>query len=102
MIEIIKKLTKVEDETLINYYIDKACTMIKEYLRTDKTTEDIQIRYKEAIIQAVVIFSRETKEGGNVQSKSQGARSVTYVANTSNNLDNSVKALLPKPKVRCY
>lgn len=109
MIEIIKKLTKETDESLINYWIEKASNVIKEYLRTDKTIEEIQMKYKDAVIQLVVDeFKKVDKDRkyNNLVQVSQGARSMQFqtesVVTGRITLTSEVKALLPKPKVRCY
>lgn len=102
MKDIIKLLTKENNDILIDYWIDKASNTIIEYLKCKLTVSEVQALYKDAIIKLVCNYSKVNKDGGIVTSKSQGARSVSYAITEGQELDKSVKALLPKPVLRCY
>lgn len=102
MIELLKRLTKESDETILAYWIDKAAVEIKEYLKVDCGLEIIIEKYDKAIIQLVCNYVKVDKEGGVIASKSQGQRSVNYVAGEGIEFDKRVKNLLPKPRLRCY
>lgn len=103
MKDIIKLFTKENNDILIDYWIEKASNTIIEYLKCKLTVLEVQALYKDAVIKLVCNYSKVNKEGGIVGSKSQGARSISYITDTeANELDKSVKALLPKPILRCY
>lgn len=103
MVDLIKLLTKETNDILIDYWIEKASNTIINYLKCNLTVLEVQTMYKDAVIKLVCNYSLVNKDGGIVASKSQGARSVSYVTDTeANELDKSVKALLPKPLLRCY
>lgn len=108
MIDIIKLLTGITEDELINYWIEKACVVIKEYLKRDLEIDDIKTKYKDAVIQLVVDESnkhkKDKKYGSGITSVTQGQRSVSFNSeNTATGkitLTSEVKALLPKPLLR--
>ena len=102
MKEIIKLLIKETNDILIDYWIEKASNSIIEYLKCNLTALEVQAKYKDAVIKLVCNYASVNKDGGIVTSKSQGARSVSYAITEGYELDKSVKALLPKPVLRCY
>lgn len=109
MKELIKLLSKETNDLLIEYWIDKASNTIKEYLRCEYTLEEIQTKYKDAVIQLVVDeFKKVDKDRkyANVVQVGQGARSMQFnvesVVTGRITLTSEVKALLPKPRLRCY
>ena len=108
MIDIIKLLTGETEEALLNYWIDKACIVIKEYLKRDLGIEEIKKLYKDAVIQLVVDeqkkYTKDKKYGSGVVSFSQGERSINFNVESAVTgkitLTSEVKALLPKPLLR--
>lgn len=102
MKDLIKLLTKETNDLLIEYWVDKASEEIINYLKTDLTSEQVQSKYDKAIIELCVAYSRVNKDGGIISSKSQGARSVSYATSEGLEFTQSIKNLLPKPKLRCY
>ena len=102
MKELIKLLSKETNDLLIEYWINKASEEIINYLKTDLTIDEIQAKYDKAIIELCVVYSKVNKDGGIISSKSQGARSVSYATSEGLEFTQSIKNLLPKPKLRCY
>lgn len=98
MIDIIKKLSGEQDETIIQFHIKKACMSIRNYL--NKTLEDAEIiaSFESAVIQAVV-NSITNMQNKNVKSMTQGQRALTFSDNILS-LGQDVKDLLPKPYMR--
>lgn len=99
LVDIIKKLTKNDDDIIINYWITKAIKQIIGYLNKDFTDEEVKTLYPEAIIEIVVAFNLSNKQG-NVTSETQGARSKTYAEVKENFITDNIKALLPKPYIK--
>ncbi|AJA48490.1 phage gp6-like head-tail connector protein [Clostridium pasteurianum DSM 525 = ATCC 6013] len=95
MLEEIKTLLGISDnakDELINLYIRKAETMIKNYLNKD--ISDFSI-YQDAVNEyAVLCFNKKGNEG--LKQYAQGSKSGTY----TNDLPDSVKALLPMPRIK--
>lgn len=90
----IKIITGSTEDTLLNLYIRKADTLIKNYLRLDDTV-DIENTYTDAVIQYVVENYRQLGNEG-IKQFSQGSRSGTY----NSGLSEDVKVLLPLPKIK--
>lgn len=89
----IKIITGSTEDTLLNLYIRKADTLIKNYLRLDNV--DIETTYPDAVIQYVVENYRQRGNEG-IKQFSQGSRSGTY----NSGLSSDVKVLLPLPKIK--
>ena len=84
---------------------NRAITVVKNYLNSNYESADIEESFPDAIIELVYnAYSVKGKE--NVQSESQGSRSVTYKITTSFAagstfaITNSIKTLLPLPSVK--
>jgi len=92
----IKTLLEIEDalqDNIINIYIRKASTAIINYLKTDET--DMMSLFPDAIIEYTIIcMNKRGNEGLSIFS--QGGTSGTYTSD----LPDSVKALLPFPRIR--
>lgn len=100
MLEDIKTLLGVADENILNIYIRKAITVIKNYLTNDSFDNDyIQSNFSDAIIELVVKaynVNKNTKDG--IKQEQQGSRNIVYKDNSSAFvIDDSVKRLLPLP-----
>lgn len=101
IIELLKKLTQEQDETILNYLINKSCTSIKNYLKEDLPKEIIITKYEDALIQAVVEYHSDYKNNlqyAGVKRVSQGQRSIEFAEVEKDSLSSDVKALLPRPK----
>lgn len=92
------------NEIEANYYISKATKVVYKYLNTDTLTDDIILeKHKEVIIELVYrSFIAKKNCANGIKSMTQGQRSVTYVDSATSPmlLDDELKALLPRPKVR--
>lgn len=109
MKDIIKIITKETNDILIDYWIEKASNCIIEYLKCNLTVLEVQTKYKDAVIQLVVDEYKKVdkdRKYANVVQASQGARSVQFntesVVTGRITMTSEVKALLPKPILRCY
>lgn len=94
--------TNKHTDNVIEIYIRRAVVFIKKYLNNDEITSDyIEENYQDAII-LLVYNALSVKGDENIQSKSQGQRSVTYKTSTNDsfNITNDVKALLPLPRLK--
>lgn len=95
MLEDIKTLLGITDyskDDLINLYIRKAQTAIKNYININITDYLI---YQDAIIEyAVISFNKKGNEG--LKQFTQGSRSGSY----NEDLPESVKVLLPLPSIK--
>lgn len=96
MLEDIKTILGITDNTkddLINLYIRKAQTMVKNYLSINIIDFSI---YQDAVIEIVlIIYNKKGSEGTN--QVTQGNRNITF---ENNLMPNSVKALLPLPGIK--
>lgn len=105
LLEDIKILLEITDNTkdvLLNLYMRRAITIIKNYINNDNFTQDyIEQNYSDAIIELVVMAYRN-KGKENIKSTSQGARSVTYTDGSTFSITESVKTLLPTPYLRMW
>jgi hypothetical protein len=90
----VKIILGTTEDILLNLYIRKADTLIKNYLRLDDTV-DIEAIYSDAVIQYVVENYRQRGNEG-IKQFSQGSRSGTY----NSGLSSDVKVLLPLPKIK--
>jgi len=92
----IKTLTGSTEDAVIQIYINRGITQIRNYLNLkDSDTTDIEANYSDALIEYVVEQYRKRGLEGTKQF-SQGSRSGTL----TDGLSNDVKTLLPKPYVR--
>lgn len=104
----IKTLLNVDitAEPVLTILKNRAITFIKNYLNSNTyDAEYIEITFAEAIIE-LVYNAYIVKGKENIQSESQGSRSVTYKGFTSYadgstfTITQNVKALLPLPSVK--
>jgi hypothetical protein len=94
--------TNKYSDNIIEIYIRRAVVFIKNYLNNNEITSDyIEENYADAII-LLVYNALSVKGDENIQSKSQGQRSVTYKTSTNDsfNITNDIKALLPLPRLK--
>jgi len=104
IIDDLKLLLKLDQDSnvdVLNIYIRRAITFVRNYIN-DSTLEDIFIEanYADAIVM-LVYNSYISKGTENVQSMSQGARSITYKNDSSGfTINSEIKTLLPLPHVR--
>lgn len=103
MLEDIKILLDIKDnskDTILNIYIRKSTTLIKNYLNNPSFDDNyVQANFADAIID-IVVNAYNTKGKENIKAMTQGARSVTYADNTAFCVTDSVANLLPIPYVR--
>lgn len=80
-------------------YKNRAITTIKNYLNNGLESAFIELTYEDAIIQ--LVYNAYTSKGKwNIASESQGSRSISYANNTSSEMTQGIKNLLPLPSVR--
>lgn len=94
--------TNKYSDNIIEIYIRRAVVFIKNYLNNDEITNNyIEENYQDAVI-LLVYNALSIKGDENIQSKSQGQRSVTYKTSSSTdfNITNDIKALLPLPRLK--
>lgn len=101
----VKILLDIDDDSKDNeleIYIRRAVFTIKNYLNTDKfTNEDIKDKFKEAVILLVENAYTEKAQGAKgIKSKSQGARSITYSEDMGFTISDNIKSMLPVPYIR--
>ena len=109
LIERIKLLASIEDDSsdeILRIHIENSINAILIYLNNPKLSiEEIIHNYPNAIIQLAKRQFCADKEGvSGVTSMSQGSRSVSYsdAISLSYAIDDSIKALLPKPYARLF
>lgn len=111
MIDDIKTLLGIEDNSrdgILNIYIRRAVTLIKGYLNNSRFDNAyIQDNFQDAIIELVYnAYILKGKE--NIQTETQGSRSITYKTVTSYAdgstfaITDTIANLLPMPYVRIY
>ena len=107
-IEKIKILLNIDIEdnsknSLLDILGNQAICMIEKYLNHDRyRCKDIEYNYEDALVCCVVdlYYSLENKNG-NIQSMTQGQRSVSYNTSVLNTeLSDRVKSMLPLPRMR--
>ncbi|SHH36210.1 phage head-tail connector protein [Clostridium grantii] len=76
-VKIILDITDYSKDELLNIYIRKSKQMIKQYLNTNETLEEIESNYVDAI-EELVVYMYRIKGKENIKSMAQGSRSVTY------------------------
>lgn len=97
-----KYIENTTDEGLFTLYIQRAVTLIKNYLNNDKfTTEYIKNNFQDAICE-IIVLAYKSKDKENIKSITQGSRAVTYSDGTHFALSDNVKALLPKPYIKIF
>lgn len=94
-VKTIKDISDNSKDNLINVYIRRAETLIKEYLNLKDNSVDIQETYPDAIV-CYVIECLTRKGNENIKQFQQGARSGTYESGLSKEVIN----LLPVPYAR--
>ncbi|MCH3962687.1 MAG: phage head-tail connector protein [Clostridium sp.] len=94
-IKTIRNISDNSKDNLINIYIRRAETLIKEYLNLNDDSTDIQEAYPDAVV-CYVIECLTRKGNENIKQFQQGARSGTY----ETGLSKEVISLLPAPYVR--
>lgn len=109
LIKKIKLLASIEDDTndeIIRIHIDNAINAILVYLNNPKlTVEEVIHNYPNAVIQlSKRQFCAESEGLSGVKSITQGNRSISYSDATtlSYSIDDSIKAILPKPYVGLF
>lgn len=111
MLEDIKTLLDITDnlkDSILNIYIKRAVTLIKNYLNNDSFDNSyIQDNFQDAVIELVYnAYISKGKE--NIQSENQGSRSITYKTVTSYSdgstfmITNNIALLLPVPYIRMW
>ena len=109
LIERMKLLASVEgyaDDEIIQLHIDNSINAIFVYLNNPNLSiEDIIEKYPNAILQlAKRQYVAEKEHLTGVSSMSQGSRSISYASAISfpYSIDDTIKALLPKPYLRLF
>lgn len=109
LIERIKILASIKDDSndeVIGIHIENSINAILVYLNNPKlTAEEVMLDYPNAIIQLVKRQLCADIQGLNgVTSMTQGSRSVSYsdAMTYSYTIDDSIKALLPRPYARLF
>ena len=105
MIDSIKALLSIKDNSqddLITLYINRAITVIINYINNEKYDKEIiEVVFPEAIIALVEnAYKENTSSTKGIKSKSQGARSVTYADEKGFTITDDIKSLLPTPFIR--
>ena len=73
---------------------------IRVYLNRDFTDEEIKQKFGYALLMIKNNIQNSMKVDSNVVSKTQGSRSVTY-RQGDNIITDSIKAMLPRPYIKC-
>ena len=105
MIDSIKALLSIKDNSqddLITLYINRAITVIGNYINNKKYDKElIEVEFPEAIIALVEnAYKENTSSTKGIKSKSQGARSITYADEKGFTITDDIKSLLPTPFIR--
>lgn len=102
MLNDLKLLIPNANTEILNIYIRKSITLIKNYMNNPKfDNKYIEDNFGDAIIE-IVVNAYTNKDNSNLKSITQGARSVSYSDNTAFCINNSVIALLPTPYLRMF
>ena len=109
LIEKIKILASIQDDSsdeMLRIHIENSINAIIVYLNNPNLSiEEVIHNYPNAIIQLVKRqFEADTQGLNGVTSMSQGSRSVSYsdAITLAYTIDDSIKALLPKPYARLF
>lgn len=95
MLELFKTLLDEDiDDNIANMFLDLAQSSIKNYLRLDYVEPQI---YDNVIVMLALYLYRTRCDIG-IENTSEGSKSIKY-----NNIEipNQIKAMLPKPRIRC-
>lgn len=102
MLEDIKALLGITDsakDAALTIYIRQGVTRVTAYMHDHSDPPiDVAVAYADAVTEYAVLRYRKAGSEG-IISQTQGSRSTTYAASTSN-LPDSVKELLPSPFIR--
>ena len=102
MVDDVKLLLGIKDNSqddLIALYINRAITVIINYINNEKYDKEIiEVVFPEAIIALVEnAYKENTSSTKGIKSKTQGARSVTYADEKGFTITDDIKSLLPTP-----
>lgn len=89
MLETFKALTKCDNDTLAQYYIDKATQMIKDY--TKRNTATVTTTLKSYVIDLAVSYCN-TKGAEGLQSQSYSGVSEHYLQDMPENIKRNLNA----------
>ena len=105
----LKKLLSIEDnkeDDVLSIHIDNSIRSILVYLNNPKfTPDDLINNFPNAIIQLAMRQYRAIKDDSmGISSITQGSRSISYsdALSVPYTIDDSIKALLPKPYARLF
>lgn len=109
ILKTLKRLLSIEDnkeDDVLSIHIDNSIRSIMIYLNNPKfTPDDLINNFPNAIIQLAMRQYRAIKDDSmGISSITQGNRSITYADSLSTPyaIDDSIKALLPKPYARLF
>lgn len=109
ILKALKKLLSIEgnkEDDVLSIHIDNSIRSILVYLNNPKfTPDDLINNFPNAIIQLAMRQYRAIKDDSmGISSITQGNRSITYADSLSTPyaIDDSIKALLPKPYARLF
>lgn len=109
ILKALKRLLSIEDnneDDVLSIHIDNSIRSIMVYLNNPKfTPDDLINNFPNAIIQLAMRQYRAIKDDSmGISSITQGSRSITYADSLSTpyTIDDSIKALLPKPYARLF
>lgn len=88
-------LDDVSKDTILNFHLDNAKSVIESYLNIELTDED-EIRYKNVIVE-LAIYYRNNFEMTGIKSSTVGRVSKSY---EDSYIPKDIKAKLPSPYVR--
>lgn len=108
MLDDIKTLLEITDtskDNLLNIYIRKSTTAIKNYLNNDNFDDTyVQLNFQDAITEMVVdsySISQKIKNRRGIKQDTQGPRTTVYKDDTQTFLINdTIKNLLPRPYLK--
>ena len=109
ILKALKKLLSIEDnkeDDVLSIHIDNSIRSILVYLNNPKfTPDDLINNFPNAIIQLAMRQYRAIKDDSmGISSITQGSRSISYsdALSVPYTIDDSIKALLPKPYARLF
>lgn len=89
MLDTFKMLTKCDNDTLAQYYVDKATQTIKDYTKRNTTTITTVLKYS-VIDLAVAYYNQRGAEG--LTSQSYSGASESYVQDIPQHIKTSLNA----------